>query len=229
MTAAVARRALVTGANRGLGRAVASGLHALGHTVYVAARDAGAAEQTAAAFGPGAVPVVLDITDEGSIDRAREATGVVDILVNNAGVLLDGPGGPIACGASVMRRTFEVNAMGAWLVSQRYVPTMVAQGWGRVVMISSGTGAFSYGLHPGTPAYAVSKAALNAVTVLLAASVAGTGVLINAVNPGRVRTSMMPDATTGPEAAARDVVWAADLPDNGPNGAFLRGRVSIDW
>jgi NAD(P)-dependent dehydrogenase (short-subunit alcohol dehydrogenase family) len=223
------RRALVTGANRGLGRAVAAGLHALGHTVYVAARDTAAAERAAAALGPHARPVVLDIADEGSIDRARKATGDIDILVNNAGVLLDGPGGPIACGAGVMRRTFEVNAMGAWLVSQRYLPAMVEQGWGRVVMISSGTGAFSHGLHPATPAYSVSKAALNAVTVLLAASVAGTGVLVNAVNPGRVRTSMMPDATTEPDAAAQDVVWAATLPDGGPHGAFLRGHVPIDW
>jgi NAD(P)-dependent dehydrogenase (short-subunit alcohol dehydrogenase family) len=223
------RRALVTGANRGLGRAVAAGLAALGYRVFVAARDPAAAARSAAALGGAALPVALDVTDEASVDAARRHTGPVDILVNNAGVLLDPAGGPLATPAAVMAATLRVNTFGAWLVSQRYLPAMVERGWGRVVMVSSGTGAFSHGPHPGTPAYAVSKAALNAVTVQLAGAVEGTGVLVNAVNPGRVRTAMMPGAPTAPEAAAPDVVWAATLPDGGPHGAFLRRRAPVPW
>jgi NAD(P)-dependent dehydrogenase (short-subunit alcohol dehydrogenase family) len=179
--------------------------------------------------GGDAVPIVLDVADEASIDAARAVTGQVDILVNNAGVLLDPAGGPLSASADVMLRTLRVNTMGAWLVSQRYLPGMVDRGWGRVVMVSSGTGAFSHGPYPGTPTYSVSKTALNAVTVLLASAVQGTGVLVNAVNPGRVRTAMMPDAPNPPEAAAPDVVWAATLPDDGPHGAFLRSRERVAW
>jgi NAD(P)-dependent dehydrogenase (short-subunit alcohol dehydrogenase family) len=225
----IARTALVTGANRGLGRAIAGCLAAQGHRVFLAARDPAAARTAAASLSGDVRPVTLDVTDHASVAAAAEATGPVDILVNNAGVLLDAQYDPLSVPADVVGTTFAVNTLGAWRVSQRYLPAMVERGWGRVVMVSSGTGAFSHGLHAGTPAYAVSKAALNAVTVLLASAVAGTGVLVNAVNPGRVRTAMMPGATTAPEDAAPDVVWAATLPDDGPTGTFLRGRAPVAW
>ncbi|MFG1956907.1 SDR family NAD(P)-dependent oxidoreductase [Nonomuraea sp. NPDC049028] len=219
------RTALVTGAARGLGRAVAELLARNGHRVIVTARDREAAVETARAIGHDALAVRLDVIDEESVAKALDRVGAVDILVNNAGILLDGRAGEPA----VEERTFAVNTLGSWRVSRAFVPGMVERGWGRVVMVSSGTASFAGGLHAGTPAYTVSKVAVNALTVVLAKSVHGTGVLVNAVNPGMVRTRMMPQATTSPEEAAPDVVWAATLPDDGPTGEFLRSRRSIPW
>ncbi|MGW2425650.1 SDR family NAD(P)-dependent oxidoreductase [Streptomyces sp. NPDC001709] len=223
------RTALVTGANRGLGLAVSARLLAEGHDVVVAARRADAARETARRLGPGARPVVLDVTDDDSVRAAHELVGPVDILINNAGVLLDDGRPPHQVPPALVADTFAVNTLGALRVSQHFLPGMLEHGWGRVVMVSSGTGAFSHGLHPGTPAYAVSKAALNAVTVLLATASRDSGVLVNAVNPGRVRTRMMPSATIEPEEAAADIVWAATLPDSGPTGTFLRACRPVAW
>jgi NAD(P)-dependent dehydrogenase (short-subunit alcohol dehydrogenase family) len=223
------RTALVTGANRGLGLAVAARLLALGHRVAVAARDEAAAQRAAGALGPGAFGVPMDVTDERSIARARDQAGPVDVLVNNAGVLLAEDTWPDQVSSTVIRCTFEVNALGAWLVSQAFLPGMQARGWGRVVMVSSGTARFSGGLHTAAAAYSMSKAALNAVTVLLATAAEGSGVLVNAVNPGRVKTRMMPEATCSPQEAAVDVAWLATLPDGGPTGRLFRSRSEAAW
>ncbi|MEV0593225.1 SDR family NAD(P)-dependent oxidoreductase [Nonomuraea cavernae] len=227
--AAKTRIALVTGANRGIGRAVSDRLHALGHEVVVTARDQEEAERAATALGRDARAAVLDVTDEEGPARVRDLVGPVDIVVNNAGIQLDWGRPPSAVPVELVRRQFEVNVLGAWRMCQAFLPGMVERGWGRVVMVSSGTGAFSHGLSAHTPGYSVSKTALNALTVLMAAETAGTGVLVNAVNPGQVRTRMRPQADRLPEQAAEDIVWAATLPDNGPSGVFLRGRKETPW
>ncbi|GGO83526.1 SDR family NAD(P)-dependent oxidoreductase [Nonomuraea cavernae] len=223
------RIALVTGANRGIGRAVSDRLHALGHRVVVTARDPEEAERAAAALGRDARAAVLDVTDEQAPARVRDLVGPVDIMVNNAGIQLDWGHPPSVVPVELVRRQFEVNVLGAWRMCQAFLPGMVERGWGRVVMVSSGTGAFSNGLSARTPGYSVSKTALNALTVLMAAETAGTGVLVNAVNPGQVRTRMRPQADRLPEQAAEDIVWAATLPDDGPSGVFLRGRKETPW
>jgi len=223
------RTALVTGANRGIGLAVTGELARAGYLVYAACREPVAAHDMATRLCHDVRPVVMDVADPASVAAARAATGPVDILVSNAGVLLDADADPVSASLDLVRQTLEVNAIGAWRVAQAYLPGMVRAGWGRVVMISSGTASLSRGVHPGTPGYTVSKAALNALTVMLATAVGGTGVLVNAVNPGRVRTRMMPDATVSPKDVAGDVVWAATLPDDGPTGSFLRGRAVVPW
>lgn len=223
------RRALVTGANRGIGRAVCAVLHARGYRVIVTARRASDAEDAAEAVGPGARALALDVTDPDSVAAARVAAGPVDILVNNAGVLLDYGQTPSTVPLDLVESELAVNVFGTWRVSQAFIPGMVERGWGRVVMVSSGTGAFSNGLFPGAPGYALSKAGINALTVLLARETSGSGVLVNAVNPGLVRTRMRPEATRTPAEAAEDVVWAATLPDDGPTGGFFRSGQPIDW
>jgi NAD(P)-dependent dehydrogenase (short-subunit alcohol dehydrogenase family) len=223
------RTALVTGANRGLGRAVATQLHAAGWQVVVAARDGAEAASVASSLGTGARSVSLDTTDPDSVKRAHEAIGPVDSLVNNAGVLLDGGSDPLSVSLELVEQTLAVNLLGSWRVTQEFLPDMVSRGWGRVVMVSSGTATFHNGLFAGAPGYSVSKVALNGLTTMLAAQTAGTGVLVNAVNPGMTRTRMMPRAQREPEEAAVDIVFAATLPDDGPSGVFLRGQNEINW
>jgi NAD(P)-dependent dehydrogenase (short-subunit alcohol dehydrogenase family) len=163
------------------------------------------------------------------VAAAATTVGPVDILVNNAGVLLDHGRDPLTVPLDLVEEQWRVNALGAWRVSQVFVPGMVARGWGRVVMVSSGTGAFSNGLFTGAPGYSASKTALNAVTSLLAAATRGSGVLVNAVNPGLVRTRMRPEAPRTAQEAAADIEYAALLSDDGPTGCFLRGQRRIEW
>ncbi|MFE2225296.1 SDR family NAD(P)-dependent oxidoreductase [Streptomyces kronopolitis] len=223
------RTALVTGANRGIGLATARALHRAGWRVVLTARDRDAARTAAAATGPHAVGVPLDVTLPESVAAARAATGPVDALVSNAGVLLDAGYDPLTVPADLVRATLDVNVLGAWRVCQAFVPDMVSGGWGRVVLLSSGTGTFTHGLFPGAPGYALSKTAVNGLTTLLATATRGTGVLVNAVNPGPTRTRMMPDAGGTVRSAADDVVHALGLPDDGPTGVLLRSGRIAGW
>ncbi|WP_410601133.1 SDR family NAD(P)-dependent oxidoreductase [Amycolatopsis sp. lyj-90] len=221
--------ALVTGANRGLGLAVAHELHDRGLDVVVTAREADAAAAAAGEVGPGVRAVALDVRDPLSVTRAGALIGQVDVLVGNAGVLLDGGTDPLSVSLDQVERTLAVNLIGSWRVAQQFIPGMVTRKWGRVVFVSSGTGAFSNGLFPGAPGYSVSKAALNGLTTMLAAHTKGSGVLVNAVNPGPTRTRMMPSAQGTPASAAKDIAYAATLPDGSPTGVFLRGERQIEW
>jgi len=223
------RRAMITGANRGLGLAVAAELHARGLQVVLTARDHAEAVRAAAAIGPEVRAETLDVTDTDTVKAAAARIGPVDILVSNAGVLLDGGTDPLSVGLDLVERALAVNLIGSWRVAQAFVPAMVDRGWGRVVFVSSGTGAFSNGLFTGTPGYSVSKTALNGLTTMLAKQTEGTGVLVNAVNPGMTRTRMMPKATREPGESAVAVADAATLPDDGPTGAFLRGETRLAW
>ncbi|SEK74581.1 SDR family NAD(P)-dependent oxidoreductase [Nonomuraea pusilla] len=223
------RTALITGANRGLGHATAAELHRRGLRVIVTARDEDAAAEAAARIGPDVRSHPLDVTDDRAVERAAARLGPVDVLVCNAGVLLDAGDDPLTVPLERVERTLAVNLLGGWRVAQAFVPGMVSRGWGRVVFVSSGTGSFSVGLWTGAPSYSVSKTAVNGLTAMLAACTKGTGVLVNAVNPGQTRTRMVPTADRTPEEAAVDVADAATLPDDGPTGVFLRGDQQIGW
>ncbi|GAA3083677.1 SDR family NAD(P)-dependent oxidoreductase [Streptosporangium carneum] len=226
-TAAEPRTALVTGANRGIGRAVAAELHRRNLRVVVTGRDAEAARAAAAEIGSGVRSHALDVTDPDGVIRSSEEIGPVDVLVCNAGVLLDMGTDPLSVPLELVERTLLVNLLGSWRVTQAFVPPMVRRGWGRVVLVSSGTTAeFGGALFAGAPGYSISKSALNGLTAMLAAQTEGSGVLVNAVNPGRVRTRMMPTQTTLPEEAARYIADVATLPADGPTGRFLTGNRS---
>ncbi|HKN51488.1 MAG TPA: SDR family oxidoreductase [Amycolatopsis sp.] len=223
------RVAMITGGNRGLGQAVAAELHTRGLAVVVTAREKPDALEAAAGIGRGVRAEVLDVTDPDGVTEAAARIGEVDILVSNAGVLLDAGSDPLAVPMALVERALAVNLLGSWRVAQAFVPGMVERGWGRVVFVSSGTASFRTGIFPGTPGYSASKTALNALTTMLAKHTEGTGVLVNAVNPGMTRTRMMPRATREPAEAAIDIADAATLPATGPTGAFLRGGTRIEW
>lgn len=216
------RTALITGASRGIGRAVAAELHRRGLRVVVTARNAADARTVAAELGPDAFPHALDVTDPDSIERSSRAAGQVDVLVCNTGVLLDDGTDPLSVPIELVEETMRVNLCGSWRVAQTFIPPMVERGWGRVVLISSGTTAeFGGELFARAPGYSLSKSAINELTTMLATQVAGSGVLVNAVNPGRVRTRRRPGQPTPPENAARFIADVATLPSDGPTGQVL--------
>jgi NAD(P)-dependent dehydrogenase (short-subunit alcohol dehydrogenase family) len=227
--------ALVTGANRGIGLEVCRQLAARGLRVVLTGRDrrrtASAAEQVAK-DGLDVSAAVMDVTDDDSVRACEQEItkrlGYVDVLVNNAAILL-ADDGLLQTPIEDVRSTFETNVIGVLRVCQTLVPGMIARRYGRVVNVSSAAGQLS-SMTTYAPAYSISKTALNALTVQLAACAKGTGVLVNCVNPGWVRTRMGgSSAPTSAEEGADTIVWAATLPANGPTGAFLSGRGRIAW
>jgi NAD(P)-dependent dehydrogenase (short-subunit alcohol dehydrogenase family) len=175
----------------------------------------------------------MDVTDSAGIAGARRTIesrfGGVDVLVNNAAILLHESSDVLAVPPEGFRDTFETNVLGAIEVCRAFVSAMAERGYGRVVNVSSGAGQLS-SMSTYAPAYSMSKAALNAFTRILAATYRDGGVLVNAVDPGWVRTDMGgPSAPRSVEKGAETIVWLATLPDKGPTGGFFRDRRAIEW
>jgi len=219
------RTALVTGGNRGIGLAIAEGLAARGLRVLVASRDPREAAAAAAGIA-GARGLQLDLEDPGSIAQALAQAGPVDVLVNNAGVCPEGRA--LEVPLATVRTAFEVHLFGPLALVRGLLPGMAARGYGRIVNLSSGWGAFAEGLS-GPFAYSTSKAALNALTLACSHDL-GADVKINSCCPGWVRTRMGgPGAPRTPEQGADTPVWLATLPADGPSGGFFRERQRIPW
>lgn len=229
--------AIVTGGNRGIGREIARQLARAQVSVVIGSRDAAKGEQAAAglqAEGLDVASLQLDVTDTKSVRRFVEQVdkqhGAPGILVNNAGVFPESHAAKVTqVPTSVWRETLETNLFGAVRMCREVVPLMQRLRYGRVVNISSGLGQMQK-MGAGSPAYRVSKAALNALTLTLAAEVAGEGILVNSMSPGWVRTDMGGDeAPRGVEEGAETAVWLALLPSSGPTGQFFRDRKPIPW
>ena len=223
--------ALVTGANRGIGREVCRQLAENRMRVLIGARDPAKGEAAAIEMARGGFDieaVALDVTDAASIQALGDRLGAVDVLINNAGVDYDTDQTPISADLARVRRTFEINLFGAWAMAQAVAPGMRRRRWGRIVNVSSGAGALA-SMGRGPPGYSASKAALNALTRLLAGELAGTGVLVNSVCPGWVSTDMGGRGGRLVQDGAASVVWAAMLPDDGPTGGFFRDGRPLAW
>jgi NAD(P)-dependent dehydrogenase (short-subunit alcohol dehydrogenase family) len=222
--------ALVTGANRGIGFEVSRQLARAGMRVLMGARDQAKGEAAAAALareGGDVEAVRLDVADAAQIRALDPRLGAVDVLVNNAGVDYDTDQSALFADLLRVRKTFETNLFGAWAMAEAVAPGMRARRWGRIVNVSSGAGSLTR-MGPGAPGYSASKAALNALTRLLAAELAGAGVLVNSVCPGWVATDMGGGGRPVSDGAA-GVVWAATLPDDGPTGGFFRDGRPQAW
>jgi NAD(P)-dependent dehydrogenase (short-subunit alcohol dehydrogenase family) len=225
------RVALVTGANRGIGREVARQLAERGYEVLLSARDgakaSAAATELAAGTGGLVRPLTLDVSDPQSISEAAAAVrsnpGRLDVLVNNAGIGSDFGVAGVDPDFAAMQRALDTNFYGAYRLTVELLDLLRASEHPRIVNVSSGMGGVAE-MGGWSPGYRVSKAALNAMTRILATELRDAGFLVNSACPGFVNTDMGgPMGASKPvEDGAAGIVWLATLDDDGPTGGFFR-------
>lgn len=219
--------ALVTGANRGIGRETARGLADLGATVFAGVRDADYV------VPDGTTPVELDLTEESTLERAVDevvsSAGRLDVLVNNAGV--GGTGDAIdAVEADDFDAVLDVNLRGATLLAKYSLPHLLESEGGRIVNVSSGVGILSDPIEDEMPAYRISKAGLNALTVSLDQTYGEEGRIANSVDPGWVATELGgAEAPREPEKGAETPVWLSRFRPESPSGLFWKDRDVIEF
>jgi NAD(P)-dependent dehydrogenase (short-subunit alcohol dehydrogenase family) len=237
--------ALITGGNRGLGRAVAEALAKRGITVVVGARDEGDGAEAAKQIGNGATSVRLDVTDPASVRAAaswvEEHHGGLDVLVNNAGVLPEATSEPgEAVDLDLFQQTYATNVFGPVAVLEAFLPQLRKSSQGRIVNVSTTMGSLTDQTDPNSPyygtvvpAYQSSKAALNNITIALAKALADTSIKVTSVCPGFVQTDLTPinrqQAPLTPAQAATVVVDAVTLPDDAPSGTFIDSNGTVRW
>jgi NAD(P)-dependent dehydrogenase (short-subunit alcohol dehydrogenase family) len=246
----MAKTALITGANRGIGYEVARQLGRLGVKTLIGARDPERGMRAAEELvtdGVDAEPIVLDVDSASSVAAAAAQVtddhGRLDILVNNAGILPEATASDATAPLDLrlFRRTFETNLFGAVAVTQHFLPLLRRSSGGRIVNVSTTMGSLTDQTNPSSPyyglvmpAYQTSKAALNGLTIALAKALADTPIKVNAVCPGWVQTDLGGPANRAaaplePEDAARIVVAMASLPDDGPTGQFVDRNGTVPW
>lgn len=244
---------LVTGATRGIGRAIVEQLAAQGTTVLIGARDLRRGEQVAAALqqaGGDAYALILDETEPATAERAAgwidERFGHLDVLINNAGISGSGLVSPdqavdqlpSSVDLDKVRAVFETNVFGVIAVTNAMLPLLRRSRAPRIVNVSSLAASLTFNSNPDGPpaglpasaAYSPSKTALNALTVQYANELRKEGILVNAADPGFVDTAI--NNHTGnltPAEGAAAVVQLATLGPDGPTGGFFHADRPLPW
>jgi NAD(P)-dependent dehydrogenase (short-subunit alcohol dehydrogenase family) len=226
------RITLVTGANRGLGLGVVRALARRGETVVAGCRDTARGVEALGGVDGDVQVTRLDVTDPGTIadtvDAIGRRWGRLDVLVNNAAIHYDTWQSAAAADFRVVGEAVDTNLLGAWRTASEAIPLLRRSASARIVNVSSEAGSLS-SMGAGAPAYSVSKAALNALTRVLAAELRGDGILVNSVCPGWVATDMGGPGGRSLEAGAASILWAVDLPNDGPTGGFFRDGRPLRW
>jgi NAD(P)-dependent dehydrogenase (short-subunit alcohol dehydrogenase family) len=241
--------ALVTGANRGIGLAVARRLaRECGHVIVAARRPEAGAEAAAQLSGDG-LPVsslTMDVTDAASVRAAAaevaQRFGHLDVLVNNAGILPEATNTDPAevLDLAMFEQTYATNVLGPVAVTEAFLPLIRKSPAGRIVNVSSTVGSLAHQTDPNSPwhsmivpAYQSSKAALNAVTIVLAKALADTTIKVTSVCPGWVQTDLAPgnkeQAPVTPEDAAEVIAHAATLGAADATGTFIDAAGAVTW
>ncbi|HEX6683495.1 MAG TPA: SDR family oxidoreductase [Candidatus Limnocylindrales bacterium] len=236
--------ALVTGANKGIGKEVARRLAATGMTVYLGARDEARGKTATAELGATGADVRflhLDVTDQGQVDVAAQRvageSGRLDVLVNNAGVVVERGLAMPEVTADHLRRTYEVNVFGMVAVTRAFLPLLRRSSCARVVNLSSPLGSLGLLSDPDSMvaqhallAYSSSKSAVNSLTLLYARALKSDGILVNAANPGYVATDLNDHrGVLTVEQGAHAPTLLALLGPDGPSGTFQGLEDVIPW
>lgn len=217
---------LVTGASRGVGSHVSEGLAQLGSNVVLHSREPSHTRALAAKLGGLGVKVVTvsgELSDQAQVDAMLDAAlrqaGQIDILYNNAAIMTPWRENPWAIPAEDFRKSFEVNVISLARICHRLVPLMLARQWGRVVNVTSGIMN-----QPNLTAYAISKAAVDKFVRDFVPHLAGSGVQMNLLDPGWLRTDLGgPQAPNDPSSVLPGALVPALL-DNGESGRFFRAQ-----
>jgi len=238
------RIALVTGANKGIGREIARQLAEAGVTVIIGARDPergmeAAAELTSRSLS--AESIEIDLNDEATITAVAERIaadhGRLDILVNNAGIVDAADGPPTTAATTAARRIMETNFICTLAVTQAMLPLLRKSRAGRIVNLATTLGSLAINGDPSSPYYSArligynaSKAALNMLTVQLAAELADTPIVVNSVCPGYVKTDLTgQQGFMTPEEGARLPVTYALLGEDAVSGRFVEPDGDTPW
>jgi NAD(P)-dependent dehydrogenase (short-subunit alcohol dehydrogenase family) len=236
--------ALVTGANKGIGREIATQLAAQGILVLIGARDAARGESAAQDLrdsGHQAQYLEIDVTSQTKVDHAASCIereyGHLDILVNNAAIAIDWAP-PSQLEIEALSQTWDTNVYGVFRTTKAMLPLLRKSPAGRIVNMSSGLASLTYTAAADGRfhdlnmllAYCSSKTAVNAITLRFAIELAGTPIKINAADPGYVATDM--NQHQGPRTVAQGAatpVRLALLPDDGPTGGFFNDEGVVPW
>jgi NAD(P)-dependent dehydrogenase (short-subunit alcohol dehydrogenase family) len=226
--------AVVTGGNRGVGREVCRQLALLGFAVVLGSRDLRKGELAAKELDPEGTRIAacqLEVDNSVSVaamaDWVRERFGRADVLVNNASTMYDRWVTASNADLGTVAEALDVNLFGPWRVIHALLPMLRSSSRPRIVNVSSEAGSIA-GMTGGSPAYAVSKSSLNALTRLLAGELARDGILVNAVCPGWPSSENRPGSRSIAHAAA-SVIWAVTIPNGGPTGTFTRDGQPYPW
>jgi NAD(P)-dependent dehydrogenase (short-subunit alcohol dehydrogenase family) len=231
----IASVAVVSGGNRGIGLETCRQLADRGFHVVLGSRDLQKGRRAAEGIGSAAGRVLarrLDVADEDSVrrlaDEVEAELGRADVVVNNAAILYDTWARGVDADLGEVHEAMEVNLFGAWRMAEAFIPLLRRSEHGRIVNVSSQGGSLA-SMSGGAPAYSISKAALNALTRVLAAELRPDGILVNAICPGWVATDMGGPGGRPVAEGAASVVWGATLPDDGPTGGFFRDGRPLPW